>query len=592
VRFAGHPALVQKMAELGFEEAASEGEAPAAGAETDLASELELGLDAGGMEDPLGELAAEAGAAAPEGLGMEDLLAEEPSPSVTAAHEPPLVVHENVQFTVYRPRAVEPMRWYPLLAFAHLEELPPGASVDEPPPAEEVRKQAGRVLGDLAGAYSEARQDSAMAVPHEAEITFVPEIPGFEVNPPRATFLWLEPVHRQDFRLRARTAPEGQVVRGRVSVFWGRIVLADVAVSIRVGSATTAAAEGPATERSVARPFRKIFASYSHRDVVVVEELARYGRTLGDVYLRDVTHLRSGEQWDERLLDLIREADVFQLFWSWNALQSSFVEREWRYALSLDRPHFIRPTYWQEPLPALPERDVPPDALRRLHFQLLPEGPGRAGAHPPSAATAVSRAPSVSERPTYGGDITMVGAPAPVHQPTAAMPAVRAPAATARPGLPGAASRPAARAPAAPPPPSAGPAPASYSSPVPRGLLAGVVALLGVGILGATSFVTFMIMHAPASGPLGTPPPILSPRALPVPPRTGRIEVRITPGTEVFVDGKLVGRTPLEALALEPGEHTLVFEHPQHGRVERRIRVAPGETTTVEVDLRLQSRRR
>jgi len=43
-------------------------------------------------------------------------------PRPEARSEP--VMDENVQFTVYRPRSVRPQKWYPLLAFAHLDELP------------------------------------------------------------------------------------------------------------------------------------------------------------------------------------------------------------------------------------------------------------------------------------------------------------------------------------------------------------------------------------------------------------------------------------------------------------------------------------
>jgi hypothetical protein len=31
-------------------------------------------------------------------------------------------------------------------------------------------------------------------------------------------------------------------------------------------------------------------------------------------------------------------------------MRSPHVLREWEYAESLARPHFIRPTYWEEPL--------------------------------------------------------------------------------------------------------------------------------------------------------------------------------------------------------------------------------------------------
>ncbi|HEV2853538.1 MAG TPA: TIR domain-containing protein [Thermoanaerobaculia bacterium] len=320
----------------------------------------------------------------------------------TRAHLPPekaLPVHEDVQFTVYRPRAVEPMKWYPLLAFAHLSELPEDAPADEPDPVEEVKAQAQRVLGDLAKGYADVKQDSRYAVPHEAEITFLPEIPGFEINPPRRTFLWLESVQREEFRIRAGPGVDGTLVRGRMTVFWGSILLAEISLGIRVDSRLAGASAPPPPERAASRPFRGIFPSYSHRDSGIVEEFERYARTLGDRYLRDVHELRAGEVWNDRLKDLIQQADVFQLFWSWNALRSPYVEEEWRYALSLGRPHFVRPTYWEDPLPELPERSLPPEDLRRLHFQLLstgtapratPHGPAEP-ALPPRIAAAAAR---------------------------------------------------------------------------------------------------------------------------------------------------------------------------------------------------------
>ncbi|HYX22922.1 MAG TPA: hypothetical protein VFC23_02130, partial [Thermoanaerobaculia bacterium] len=213
-------------------------------------------------------------------------------PAATRLPDTAPILHENVQFTVYRPRVVEPMKWFPLLAFAHLEELPADAPADEPDPLAEVREQAHRILGDLVDGYADVKQDSRQAVPHEAEITFLPEIPGFEVNPPRRTFLWLESVHREEFRIRAGPGTEGRQVRGRMSVFWGSILLAEVSLAIRVDSRIGAAAPPP-PERVASRPFRNIFPSYSHRDAVIVEEFERYARTLGDRYLRDVHELRA-----------------------------------------------------------------------------------------------------------------------------------------------------------------------------------------------------------------------------------------------------------------------------------------------------------
>ena len=106
-------------------------------------------------------------------------------------------------------------------------------------------------------------------------------------------------------------------------------------------------------------------------DRPIAEQFGRFARAMGDEYLSRCTALRAGDAWDERLPEVIGAADVFQLFWSRNALASPLVEREWRHALSLGRPQFVRPVYWEEPLPTDPARDLPPDTLRRLYFQKL-----------------------------------------------------------------------------------------------------------------------------------------------------------------------------------------------------------------------------
>ena len=59
---------------------------------------------------------------------------------------------------------------------------------------------------------------------------------------------------------------------------------------------------------------------------------------------------------------------MFQLFWSNNSIDSEFVRQEWEYALGLRRSTFIRPVYWEEPLPRNPEKGLPPQELARLHF--------------------------------------------------------------------------------------------------------------------------------------------------------------------------------------------------------------------------------
>ena len=298
-------------------------------------------------------------------------------PDPTQEAPPPSQFDDNVQFTVYRPHAVRPGEWKTLLAFAHLSDRPADAPEDEPDPIKDVQQRAQQILGKDAGQYQDLRQDSTMPIPHEGELTFVPEINGVEFNPRRVTFLWQESVHQASFRLRASPSLDGKTARGQMCVYLGSIVVAQVVLKIDVSSQRAfEPAEETLAPVTVAR-YRKIFASYSHRDVAVVEEFERYGRAMGDEYLRDVMQLRSGEAWNERLLQMIEQADVFQLFWSSNSMRSPYVRQEWQYALTLKRDYFVRPVYWEEPLPEVREQNLPPDGLRSLHFHRVI--PGSAG---------------------------------------------------------------------------------------------------------------------------------------------------------------------------------------------------------------------
>jgi hypothetical protein len=263
----------------------------------------------------------------------------------------------------------------------------------------QVQRQAALDLGGQAGDYQPVSRDDWYEVPRGGELTLVPEVPGVEFNPPCRSFHWQEAVHREEFRLRAGAALDGRTARGRLSVFLGGILLADVALAFRIDSGHRLPDGDEPQEADHARPYRRIFASYSHKDLDLVELFERFARSLGDEYLRDWTHLRAGEVWDDRLRRLIDQADVFQLFWSRHSMESAYVRREWEYALALGRPNFVRPTYWEVPLPAAPERDLPPEVLLRLHFQkislggLIQQAPEE-GVHPAHDAAEGAAAPN------------------------------------------------------------------------------------------------------------------------------------------------------------------------------------------------------
>jgi serine/threonine protein kinase len=335
---------------------------------------------------------------------QQDITTDEPFTEPPAPPPDSLEVmfeHDDVQFTVYRPKVVRPGEWYPLLAYAHLADRRPDAPKEEPDPIEQVRAQAKQILGARAKEFRDTSADARQAVPREGEITLLPDVPGIEFNPERRVFRWLEDFHREEFRFRASAELDGKVARGRLAAYLGVILLAEVDLAIKVDSTCQQTAKADAPEEEVARPYRRIFASYSHKDAEIVRQYEWFVETLGDKYIRDVHDLRAGEAWDEALLRLIEEANVFQLFWSTNSMHSPFVEREWQFALSLHRPNFVRPTYWEEPFPAVPEKNLPPKELVQLHFhRLVLDVCSQRQGHSSEKGTEVSARPSLSPPPS------------------------------------------------------------------------------------------------------------------------------------------------------------------------------------------------
>jgi serine/threonine protein kinase len=294
------------------------------------------------------------------------------SEPLSEPNKPAPIIDENVQFTVYRPRAVEPEVPYSILVYAHLAERAPDAPANAPDPKEVVEQKAREALGEAFHAFTDTVEDSQQAIPRNGLLTFVPDFPGLTLSPPQHMLLWRGPVHELEFTFTAGRELEGRTIRGSVRVYLGVILLAEINIAISVN---TAKARQYANDRGESAPmptYRKIFASYSHRDEAIVKQFEQLVDAFGDKYLRDVRDIRAGEKWNDRLQELIRDADVFQLFWSKNSMKSQFVKEEWDYALSLNKPNFIRPTFWETPMPEDKQAGLPPAALLELQFKRVP----------------------------------------------------------------------------------------------------------------------------------------------------------------------------------------------------------------------------
>jgi hypothetical protein len=313
----------------------------------------------------------------PAWQGREQTLAVSPPPAPVAPGAPPpsqesaepggssaRLTDNDVRFTVYRPQAIPAGIWASLLVFAHKTDL-----VEEPgkPPLDpnaQVEAIARAHFGRTP--VPPAATDSRRGVLRGTRLRITADLPGLHCNPASAEFDWWEPVHHVVFRLLAMPDLVGSVVRGAVRVWRGPLILGEVSVAISIVASLPS--EPSRTVADSAARYHKVFPSYSHADGAIVDHVIDVARTLGNEYLRDAVALRVGERWRERLPQLIEEADIFQLFWSSNSMRSPYCRHEWEYALSLGRPLFVLPTYWEDPRPSDPANGLPPPALASLQF--------------------------------------------------------------------------------------------------------------------------------------------------------------------------------------------------------------------------------
>jgi hypothetical protein len=73
--------------------------------------------------------------------------------------------------------------------------------------------------------------------------------------------------------------------------------------------------------------------------------------------------------------------------------------------------------------------------------------------------------------------------------------------------------------------------------------------------------------------------------AFTVPVPNGTLNINAQPWASVFIDGNAVGETPIGNLSVTPGEHEVIFRHPQLGERREKALVRSGVETRVGVNL-------
>ena len=274
----------------------------------------------------------------------------------------PSPITDRVCFSLTAPATLEPGASYALDVWAYL-----GAQRTE------VMNLARQSQGSD---KIQVKTKSGVIVTRGTVLTVHVAIPTLEVADPEDTICWEGEIGNATFPVSVPTQARPGPHAGTATFHVGQFPLAKLHFALEVGRETAAVAPVAARElRS-----KSAFASYASEDRAEVVGLVRGMRKVApdlDIFVNFFS-LRSGERWEERLLEEIARRDTLYLFWSQAASRSPWVDREWRTALRL------RGVAGIDPIPLASPEEVPPpsELAQHLHFNdwLLAFTRGRRGA--------------------------------------------------------------------------------------------------------------------------------------------------------------------------------------------------------------------
>ena len=298
---------------------------------------------------------------------------EGPVDNVKAEVSVSMADDKTVMFTTYHPKEVRRSTRYVLLAFAHLERA-----------MAEVQREANQNFDLMGNNASELSTPSRIQVVKDEIITVIPQMHGIEFQPKQHVLAWNPPIQSCNFLF---SVPENAALplHGRIVFYRGPILAGEI--DLKLDPFFPNSRTDPRPVESIARSISPVFASYSHRDSRVMEYFRRRSRQFGQNMLVDIYDIRSGQRWEKRLLEMIDQSAVFQLFWSRHSVTSKYCRMEWEYALersaqrdresasrastepestqrtAVDQSPYIRPVWWETRLPPQPKE------LQHLHFE-------------------------------------------------------------------------------------------------------------------------------------------------------------------------------------------------------------------------------
>jgi hypothetical protein len=277
-------------------------------------------------------------------------MADEQAATVMAEAE----YRERVEFTAGYPSRIRSNYTYSMRVWVHLEEM---------------RKEVEHRLKELETILDEmpraSQAESNVLIPIGTRLEITPKIEKLIVNPSQQQLTWFGEIEEAIFQIRHEdTQGLSGICSGFIEVTTAGLLIAQIPVSISIGHNKSRLSWKSSTAEMISR----VFASYAREDLAIVRGCKTAYKGLGIHLFIDKDEIVTGQPWREVIRRSIGNHDLFQLFWSQAAADSSEVANEWHLALSIAPQRdnsFIRPLYWTEPMPE------PPTELAHINFTFM-----------------------------------------------------------------------------------------------------------------------------------------------------------------------------------------------------------------------------
>jgi hypothetical protein len=284
---------------------------------------------------------------------------------------------QAVEFTAGYPGRIRPNTEYSLLIFVHLAAM-----------QAEVRKRLADLNASFEDIPRESQAEAIQRIPIGTLLEITPAIHNVSATPLRQTLAWMGELELATFRMWHKPVPgQSEPCAGFVNISVDRLVIASIPVSVAIDANK---ADLPLSQTST-EMIRRVFASYSRKDEAVVRACKVAYRGLGIQLFVDKDDILTGQQWRDVIRRRIADHQLFQLYWSKSAADSTEVANEWQMALEIAPQRavdFIQPVYWSKPV------TPPPARLARLHFGFLDVSAFHLAPEPETAAAAQASQPS------------------------------------------------------------------------------------------------------------------------------------------------------------------------------------------------------